>query len=753
MSRVLPQYVKRGLWVNLEDGPVMGKTITTDTKTGNVVIALLAVTTAFGTTHLWNLAAFAYHQSRTKIKSADGLYRQQQALLRTLPTPSSIISEYVKLWWAWRGTADKAFLRSTPQIFLGSLFTVATIVSGVFSSYIVSSFGVPVLVNSPNCEVFNLNSKYSKFPETTSRVGISEYTSEVQILGNSYAKACYQNEKFSQLPEGCGVFVQPKVAFDQLRVKCPFQNQICAKIDQPGVSFDSGLFDLNDVLGTNLPSDERIRFRRKTTCAVLDLEKHHSFLNHSIIPNRLRVTQPDESSPKMEAWNTITPIPDLASPDADFVLITIAKNMIIYMNPVEDAVFAAHQKILAPSMTGSNVTIYSSDFTFSAFQFCLKQKEAQDFCSNLTGLPGLGESEYPPNATALQIETMKHLMTVSAIWDIAFSSGNLQVAEIAKRGLVPSLPDDQWVKELAGWEAATWATFQIGVTDYSTGVKNRVQSVEDNVHLNLTVGQKQLCGMQRMRNPGGFVSGHLHNYRNINVFGLAFILTFCFLAMLIDIVLLKFLVYMRRFRKTFAPRIDAWIQDGVYQLQRRAFEAHGVGVWDRLDIEIPVTAEKTDLHNLPLESVPVSRCKCHNSALEPANSLGTTVTPTSFVADPDDAICPGTSSAASIDPTSASHSDGELGQTIGEQDTHPAASPMAIANNDSARASIHTSPPTSHQSLWLKQAGLSSQTRHESVHVSTPDLTIKQASSSPNLNLVSVAGNGTKGVDSKQQTA
>ena len=89
MSRILPKYVKRGMWVDQEHGPVMGRIITTDSQTGNIVVALLAVTTAFGMTHLWNLVVFAYHQIRTR-NVANGHVRQQQALLRTLDRKSVV---------------------------------------------------------------------------------------------------------------------------------------------------------------------------------------------------------------------------------------------------------------------------------------------------------------------------------------------------------------------------------------------------------------------------------------------------------------------------------------------------------------------------------------------------------------------------------------------------------------------------------------------------------------------------------------
>ena len=48
MSEVDGQFVKRGLWTNLEQGNVMGKTITTDSTTGIIIIAMLAVMSTVG---------------------------------------------------------------------------------------------------------------------------------------------------------------------------------------------------------------------------------------------------------------------------------------------------------------------------------------------------------------------------------------------------------------------------------------------------------------------------------------------------------------------------------------------------------------------------------------------------------------------------------------------------------------------------------------------------------------------------------
>jgi hypothetical protein len=50
---------------------------------------------------------------------------------------------------------------------------------------------------------------------------------------------------------------------------------------------DSGLVDLNDGFGLNLPDGERISYRRRTTCAVLSLPGHTSVVEANDLPTEL----------------------------------------------------------------------------------------------------------------------------------------------------------------------------------------------------------------------------------------------------------------------------------------------------------------------------------------------------------------------------------------------------------------------------------------------------------------------------------
>lgn len=73
--------------------------------------------------------------------------------------------------------------------------------------------------------------------------------------------------------------------------------------------------------------------------------------------------------------------------------------------------------------------------------------------------------------------------------------------------------------------------------------------------------------------------------------GLAIVIAFATIFTLSDLIVLKFIIFLKHSRRALAPRIDRWIQDGVFQLQRRAYEANDEGIWVRRDMEVPATID------------------------------------------------------------------------------------------------------------------------------------------------------------------
>ncbi|KAH7372353.1 hypothetical protein BKA66DRAFT_423129 [Pyrenochaeta sp. MPI-SDFR-AT-0127] len=597
---------------NIDDGPVLGRTITTDTRTGNLLVALLAVLSTLGTAHLWHLLAFAIHQVRANGQPRDALFRQQQALLRTLPTPSSVMADVLKLWWAWRKHARRPLLRSIGLVLLAFLFATATIAASVFSSLIVDGGSITVLVDSPFCGKVNPSGR-----------AWQSYKVALENSTPTYAKDCYKN---ASLPSTCNVFVHPSVPFTVQDAPCPFNASMC--VAEKAVSMDSGLVDVSKAFGLNLAARDRISYRRRATCTVLPSQGHTAIFNLTELPqytpsrgalpgeqvvaiNFGRTNDPSQiasfvasltlsnvsATPNGRNFYTnvnnteppgIIPIRALFNPDGDTMFKVFMPNSVAYDNPVDDPLFSAHKKLLSYDDTQlKNDTIYMSDFLIKGIG-CLQQVSKHISYANCNF----------PEANEIQRALLQLIVFSSYLYDFAHTD-TCQASSLIKRAdaRIESLPDDQWKQEVVGWEKETWAALQILVSQYAIGPKVS-DPLADNYWIHPeTRAEKTLCGAQKMTKSGDFV-------RNINVFGLSFVIAFSIMVSVLDIMLLKFLVYLSSFRRALAPRIDRWIQDGVWQLQRRAYEGEGHRDWKDLESEIPLMHKDQKLKDLSITWLP-----------------------------------------------------------------------------------------------------------------------------------------------------
>ncbi|KAF2261148.1 hypothetical protein CC78DRAFT_570714 [Lojkania enalia] len=647
MSEPDDKFVKRGFWINWEQGPVMGRTITVDSRTGNVIIALLTILASVASAQLWNLVTFFYHQHRAKGTPADGLFWQQQVLLRTLPTPTSLMADTVKLWWAWRTKADRPLWRSTLPFFTAVLFAIAALAAGISTSYVVDTSNIEILVDSPYCRQINLTTFF-----LGARSGINPNWEKLNKMVETYTLNCYGNT--SDIPAVCkNTFTKPRITFKKEPAPCPWNSTMCLRGDTPAIAMDSGLLDMNKWFGINLQKKDGVRYRKRTTCNPLPLDGHYDIMPMSdlekimVDPPRLgeealgvrlgRMDFPEDEFPEYPyiqnlaqsnyteqftgraridyarpdealATNSYIAMPEMTRADADTVVGVVWLNSVHYDAPVEDPLFASH-KTTYSLFNGRNLTRYHPDQPFGAigcseqYQFCLAQSGKEDFCTDLTSLPLTPTQADFPTASDIQLAVMRLLRWLSAFNDI---SNGLILKLIDANDIVSTpnrreIPSDQWINEITFWQSYVYAGLQTMLADVAVGPIRRDADADQYTDPPITPGEKMLCKSMKMRKSGGF--------SNINVFGLAFITTFSTVITLLNLMILRFVLWMSKFRRALAPRIERWAQDGLFQLQRRAFDAHGEGTWAGLEKEIPSTSPKQILEELPIESLPIWRPK------------------------------------------------------------------------------------------------------------------------------------------------
>ncbi|KAF2734975.1 hypothetical protein EJ04DRAFT_436020 [Polyplosphaeria fusca] len=623
MSELESKYVKTGLWVDLDKGPILGKTITTDTKTGAVVVALLAIFSSLAMSHLWSILSFTTHQIRADGKPAGALLRQQQVVIRTLPTPGALFMESFKLFWSWRpeSKTQRALARTSMFMGMALIFVALTWTTSIFASFVIDTTNIRVLVSSPLCGPISLDF------DSWGNISYG-YLPKVIALAEPYAEDCHM-APVNARPARCSALIGPKTLFRKEEAICPFDSSMCLE-GTPIFTLDSGLIDLNEF-GLNLNNRDRVKYRKRTTCAILPLENHTETINASDFTEYSRPTLPQEKfmlfnyghvewrqnwtegtfiasllasnvthgfavsgsitagTPEWAAFSNHQPLPEMSRTDADTTLILFQKNMVWYLTPVEDPVFGAHRVFNSLSTAtggGQRRDVYLSDTVGTAVG-CTEQ---------LSGVPPMPTKENMPQANGIQLSILQHSVKTNALVGLTLTN-KLNLTNSFSGSFIASVPDNQWQLEIERWETIAWTGYQILLTDYSTGIKNRDPDADLYTNKPATTGEKQFCNVQKMQKQGGFV--------NINVFGLAFIITIACVVIAIDMTLFKFLIYLSQFRRHvwLSPRLDRWLQDGVLQLQRRAYEAEGQGHWTNAEEAVPLTGEHVKLRDLATESV------------------------------------------------------------------------------------------------------------------------------------------------------
>ncbi|KAF2024892.1 hypothetical protein EK21DRAFT_20904, partial [Setomelanomma holmii] len=617
MSELEDRFVKRGYWINRDHGHIMGQTLTVEARTGTVIVALLTILASIGTAQLWNLLTFFLHQYNANGQDADGLFWQYQALLRTMPTPTALMADTLKLSWIWRKKVSRALLGSSLTFLVALCFAIASIAAGISTAFAIDSSSIEVLVDSSLCGRINYTNIFDGRATSTLLASIDDTI-------DTYVRNCYRYN--TSLPGPCrNTFSRPNISFVAVPAPCPWHVSMCSGGELPAIKMESGLVDLRTHMGINVRPEESLKVQRTTTCSVLPMDDRIiardkswwaargfndskttiEYGTYRDTPSILRpeatfiqsvaltenqqsygsdaamnYSKPDESA---VGFNTLS---EMQRTDADVALAAIWLNFIMYEKPVNDPLFSAHKKwIYQPGGGYPDEIRYQSD--------------------NAAGVVGCTEQVSSPldrftaDFPRLKPVQLRLLQLLRSIIRLAGIQQGARYKKILAQSKVtgatsPGLPDDQWIKEVTAWEARVWASYQtllsiavVGPLIFDEFASEYTEPVVDD-------GDRQLCQSLKMRKSGGFA--------NINVFALTFVTAFSLIITICNTLILRFFIFMSRFRTALAPRIDRWIQDGVYQMQRRAFEAQSQGCWVQLEQEVPITLQQEKLHELPVDS-------------------------------------------------------------------------------------------------------------------------------------------------------
>lgn len=171
------------------------------------------------------------------------------------------MTDTIKLWWAWRKKAHRPLLRSLVLLLVALLFVGLSGAASVFSSLVVDSRNVVVLVDSPDCGW-----------ASTKRIFAGDYVLPVKAASAPYASQCYSGSTVNgTLPAVCNALIQRELPFTTRKIPCPLGQSVCQ--DTPGIEFDTGLINVGSAFGLDLAASDSVQFRKRTSCGILAFKR------------------------------------------------------------------------------------------------------------------------------------------------------------------------------------------------------------------------------------------------------------------------------------------------------------------------------------------------------------------------------------------------------------------------------------------------------------------------------------------------
>ncbi|RVX70100.1 hypothetical protein B0A52_06272 [Exophiala mesophila] len=607
-----------GPWINWSQGWVHGATITLSQRNGGFLMAFLATFVTIVGNELWKIICYILHQVRSKSGSQDGLYHQQQVILRTSPTPGTAAWVYLKQIWPWRRRAPHAFWRTFPWAILSLVYLAAIGVAAIFSSEISKSAGSLRLITSDNCGMWTLDadSEYSQ------EAFLVKSTND-SLVSATYAKACYGGQTEQ---ETCGKYPVPSITWESNEnAACPFASGVCVDGDSAAFEMTSKKIDSHSDLGVNAPKSQRVLFQKRTTCAPLltadfvevkkasnspyargdDIVVEYHFgpiygatnetfwyNDHAVYDQNgytLHSFQATAGSPI--SVGAFVPVPAINTTDADLSLVFIAANSVWYSEPCEDAVFSAND----PLAVGERV-VYRPDYWVvplgcaEQYRVCNPQTDA---CTPYLGVTQLHDSLFESAPEGLDFSTIQratifrmiHSLQVSTVYYATFTrlGSALRASETLSALTQRYLPPNQWHIEVGSWFDAGLARLQLRVQEYAAGPASvpRGSTISRPDRLNIAdLPWYAMCGSQLVNDASTTMSFSVLGMSILLCLGVLIIFTSFSIDTVVAWIQLKL-------SKGLHPRME-WLVTDRLVMQQLLYQEMGQSHWD-VSLVVPVT--------------------------------------------------------------------------------------------------------------------------------------------------------------------
>ncbi|KAL9108187.1 MAG: hypothetical protein Q9227_007042 [Pyrenula ochraceoflavens] len=290
-----------------------------------------------------------------------------------------------------------------------------------------------------------------------------------------------------------------------------------------------------------------------------------------------------------DPYNDWVPIPELLRADAQTYMFLLTATGVDFIEPADDVLFAAHQKVTGVTLLGApNSTVYRFDGAVHPLactvqdQFCLNET----YCTPLTHWQLASETAQNATVPGIQQEFLNSW--VNSYIELETSIDNtvqhlggsaLLARDSFMGGIQGPLAPNQWQLEVEHWQSITLARMQRLAVEVATGPSDLAAS-QFVVKPENDAGRSACRNQQKVRSTA---------HTSFSVLGLCITLTIGGMIILVETFAEPLLRLIQRYRRSCLYRRLEWISNGTLQLQRMAHEELGAGSWVGAADDLPTT--------------------------------------------------------------------------------------------------------------------------------------------------------------------
>jgi hypothetical protein len=264
--------ITTGVWQNLSHSGWLASTLTLNVRTGTLLISGLATFVTIVGGRFWVILSFTIHQIRTSEKKKDGIHHQHQVVYRNQFSQLGATWTLIELAWAWRSRARLNFPRMLLFVLPPLLCFVAFAAASVLSAKVAapSYTASEVRLQRRYCGILDWN----RPDGNTTMEGNREYSQWViakAYAARNYARTCYGHS--NSILTNCRAHrVQSLPYTTYPSATCPFKPHRCLLGEQNAFEMRTTWLDSHRDFGINAKPQNRLQFRKVSTCSVLRIE-------------------------------------------------------------------------------------------------------------------------------------------------------------------------------------------------------------------------------------------------------------------------------------------------------------------------------------------------------------------------------------------------------------------------------------------------------------------------------------------------